>query len=60
MVALLGRGLTSRALAGIIGVSVRTTEHHRANVCRKLGLRGPHRLLEYARAVAPSLVDDAR
>jgi DNA-binding NarL/FixJ family response regulator len=60
VVALLGRGLTSREMAGAIGISVRTVENHRANVCRKLGLRGPHRLLEYARAVAPSLVDDVR
>lgn len=55
VVALLARGLTSRGIAGIIGVSVRTIENHRANICRKLGLRGPHRLLEFALAVGSSL-----
>ena len=55
VVGLLARGLTSREMAGIIGVSTRTIENHRANICRKLGLRGPHRLLEFALAVGPSL-----
>jgi DNA-binding NarL/FixJ family response regulator len=55
VVSLLARGLTSREMAGVIGVSVRTIENHRANICRKLGLRGPHRLLEFALAVGPSL-----
>jgi DNA-binding NarL/FixJ family response regulator len=58
VIALLARGLTSRDMAGIIGVSVRTIENHRANVCRKLGLRGPHRLLEFALAVDPALLND--
>jgi DNA-binding NarL/FixJ family response regulator len=55
VVSLLARGLTSREMAGVIGVSVRTIENHRANICRKLGFRGPHRLLEFALAVGPSL-----
>jgi DNA-binding NarL/FixJ family response regulator len=58
VIALLARGLTSREMAGIIGVSVRTIENHRANICRKLGLRGPHRLLEFALAVEPAHLND--
>jgi len=52
---LLGRNLTSREISVAQGISVRTVENHRANICRKLELRGPHRLLE----VALSLVDAA-
>ena len=40
-----------------LGVRVRTVENHRANVARKLDLRGPHRLLEFALAAAPLLED---
>jgi DNA-binding CsgD family transcriptional regulator len=29
-------------------ISVRTVEHHRANVCEKLGLKGSHSLLKFA------------
>lgn len=52
---LLGRSMTSRAIALALDVSVRTVENHRANMCRKLELRGPHRLLEFALACAPQL-----
>ena len=55
---LLARNVTSREIAAVLGVSVRTVENHRANVCRKLSLRGPHRLLELALAAAP-ILDDA-
>jgi DNA-binding NarL/FixJ family response regulator len=55
VIVLLGRRLTSRAIAGVLGVSVRTVENHRANIARKLDLRGPHRLLEFALAAAPLL-----
>ncbi len=59
---LLGRSLTSRAIAQALDISARTVENHRANMCRKLELRGPHRLLEFALACAPLLdqlpVDD--
>jgi DNA-binding NarL/FixJ family response regulator len=57
---LLARNVTSREIAGALGVSVRTVENHRANICRKLSLRGPHRLLELALSAAPVLDDDAR
>ena len=59
VLALLGRSLTSREMAGVLGVSVRTVENHRANICRKLELRGPHRLLELALAAAPLLAHEA-
>jgi len=36
----IGRGLTSQAIAAVLGISVRTVETHRHNVCRKLGLSG--------------------
>jgi DNA-binding NarL/FixJ family response regulator len=55
VVALLSRNLTSREMAALLGSSVRTVENHRANICRKLELRGPHRLLEFALAAAPLL-----
>jgi DNA-binding NarL/FixJ family response regulator len=49
---LLGRNLTSREIARVLDVSHRTVENHRANICRKLELRGPHRLLEVALSLA--------
>jgi DNA-binding NarL/FixJ family response regulator len=51
---MVGRRLTSREAALALNVSVRTVENHRANVCRKLHLRGPHRLLELALSLAQS------
>jgi DNA-binding NarL/FixJ family response regulator len=55
IIALLSRNVTSREMALTLGVSVRTIENHRANICRKLELRGPHRLLEFALLAAPLL-----
>ena len=37
---LIGRGLTSQAIADILGIALRTAETHRNNICRKLGLSG--------------------
>lgn len=51
---MVGRRLTSREVAMTLNVSVRTVENHRASVCRKLELRGPHRLLELALSLAQS------
>lgn len=56
---LLARNVTSREIAGVLDVSVRTIENHRANICRKLSLRGPHRLLELALAAGPLLDEEA-
>lgn len=39
---------TSREIAEVLGVSPRTIESHRANICDKLELRGSNSLLEFA------------
>ncbi len=39
---------TSRQIAAELGVSVRTVQNHRANVCEKLELRGTNKLLQFA------------
>ncbi len=43
------RFMTSREIAEELGVSLRTVQNHRANICAKLGLKGPHQLLAFAR-----------
>jgi len=45
---LVADGLTSREIAGQLGVGVRTVEHHRNNVAVKLELRGSHALVKFA------------
>ena len=37
---LIGRGLTTAAIADSLGIALRTAETHRNNICRKLGLSG--------------------
>jgi DNA-binding NarL/FixJ family response regulator len=39
---------TSREIAGVLCVSVRTIENHRASMCAKLGLHGAHALVRFA------------
>ncbi len=39
---------TNREIASQLGVSVRTIENHRANICAKLDLRGAHALVKFA------------
>jgi len=39
---------SSKEIADELTISVRTVEHHRANVCEKLGLKGSHSLLKFA------------
>jgi len=39
---------SSKEIADELKISVRTVEHHRANVCEKLGLKGSHSLLKFA------------
>ncbi len=39
---------TTKEIAGDLGVSPRTIETHRRNICQKLGLSGSHRLLQFA------------
>jgi DNA-binding NarL/FixJ family response regulator len=39
---------TSREIAELLGISHRTVQNHRAHVCAKLGLVGPHALVRFA------------
>ena len=45
---LLTRHLTSSQIAERLGISPRTVQNHRANICEKLALRGQNRLLAFA------------
>jgi DNA-binding NarL/FixJ family response regulator len=47
---LLAEMKTNKEMAEALFVSVRTIEHHRANICSKLGLNGAHALLNFALA----------
>jgi DNA-binding NarL/FixJ family response regulator len=40
---------TSKEIAAELGVSFRTVQNHRANICDKLGLHGTHQLMAFAR-----------
>lgn len=40
--------MTSKEIASHLGLSVRTVENHRANICNKLGLHGIHSLVKFA------------
>lgn len=46
---------TSREIADLLFVSVRTVEHHRAHICEKLDLRGSNALVKFAVANKASL-----
>lgn len=39
---------TNKEIADELNISIRTVEHHRANICGKLGLKGPQALLKFA------------
>lgn len=45
---LLAKGNTNRQIAGLLGLSVRTVENHRANLMGKLGLASRVELVNYA------------
>ncbi|MGH9823844.1 MAG: response regulator transcription factor [Blastocatellia bacterium] len=45
---LLAEYKTSKEIAGVLCVSVRTVENHRANICTKLDLHGAHALVKFA------------
>lgn len=47
---LLAKGNTNRQIAGLLGLSVRTVENHRANLMAKLGLASRVELVNYAEA----------
>ena len=39
---------TNKQIATEFGISIRTVENHRANICDKLGLQGAHALVRFA------------
>jgi DNA-binding NarL/FixJ family response regulator len=45
---LIAQGLTTPAIAQALGISPKTVENHRLNICGRLGLHGPQALLRYA------------
>ena len=45
---LIAAGKLNNEIAAALFVSVRTVEHHRSNICSKLGLNGKHALLTFA------------
>jgi DNA-binding NarL/FixJ family response regulator len=45
---LIGESKTNQQIAGELFISVRTVEHHRSNICAKLGLSGKNALLTFA------------
>src|SRR6266542_4052477 len=45
---LAAEGHTTRAIAGLLCLSTKTVEHHRASVMTKLGLHGQTELVKYA------------
>ena len=48
VLALIAEYLTSREIADKLGVSVRTVENHRNNICAKVGVHGSHALMKFA------------
>jgi DNA-binding NarL/FixJ family response regulator len=45
---LVAESRTNKEIAGKMFISVRTVEHHRSNICAKLGLTGKNALLTFA------------
>jgi DNA-binding NarL/FixJ family response regulator len=45
---LVGQDCTSKEIANVLNLSVRTVDNHRQNICRKLNLHGTHSLLKFA------------
>ena len=54
---LAAEGHSTRAIAGLLCLSTKTVEHHRASVMTKLGLRGQTELVKYA--IRVGLVESA-
>ena len=56
IVQLLAEGRSNKQVAGVLGISTRTAENHRANIMKKLGLGSLSELVRYAirdKIVAP-------
>lgn len=45
---LIGEDYTSKEIAGLLKLSVRTVDNHRQHICNKLKLHGTHSLLKFA------------
>lgn len=45
---LIAESKANKEIAELLFISVRTVEHHRSNICAKLGLNGKHALLTFA------------
>ena len=45
---LVGEDYTSKEIADLLGISVRTVDNHRQHICDKLKLHGTHTLLKFA------------
>ncbi len=48
MLSLLADLKTTKQIATELGVSPRTIDNHRAHICSKLDLQGPHALTKFA------------
>ncbi|HEX7331647.1 MAG TPA: response regulator transcription factor [Pyrinomonadaceae bacterium] len=48
VLSLVGEAKTNKQIAAELFVSIRTVEHHRSNICAKLGLAGKNALLTFA------------
>ena len=51
---LIGRGLNSRRIAGLLGIAYFTVRKHRSNILAKLDMNSAAQLASYAAAAAPS------
>jgi DNA-binding NarL/FixJ family response regulator len=45
---LIAEDRTSKEIADFLGISIKTVENHRLNICHKLNLHGSHSLLKFA------------
>lgn len=45
---LVGRNMTTREIAESLGITPKTAEHHRSNICQKLGVTGNNALVRFA------------
>jgi DNA-binding NarL/FixJ family response regulator len=45
---LVGEDYTSKEIANVLHLSIRTVDNHRQHICRKLNLHGTHSLLKFA------------